>query len=380
MRNKDRKSRINKTHLTIILLFLVMLYLPTIIFPVVKDKIGEDTSENRALASKPDLKIETIDSYPKNFDKYYNDHLPFRSAIKTAWNYLNVYALRSSTSEKVLFGKGDGGVEDIWMFYKAANDGNPVRAAQGYSEYSNEEMDSIKDKINNTSNELNKMGIEYYILIAPNKENIYKDYLPDTVSIADDEGKVDKLVKYLHENGVRNLIYPKKELIDGRETAPTYYKQDTHWNAWGGYIGFREFLKVAEPDGLDGDVRVEMIKGKKTEDLAKMLGFDGVTNEDLSDVRFSRYTEYETDILKTRTDIVITANNNPLYEKKILLVGDSFRTALLEYCAKTYESCIFMHKEDYRPGMINQYSPDIVISENVERYIEEAIRWTSNKK
>lgn len=376
MRNKSKNSKINRTHLITILLFLAVLYLPTLIFPLVKDKIGQDTSENRALASAPELRIDKIASYPKDFDKFFNDNLPFRAPIRKAWNYLNVFGLRSSTSNKVLFGKDTSKVEDMWMFYKSAADGNPVQIAQGYSRYTDDRLSELKEKVQSATEWFKERGIEYYVLIAPNKENIYKELLPEDVPVSSNESKIDVFANYMLENGVNNLIYPKQELIDGKNVAPTYYKQDTHWNEWGGFIGFSKYMQHAEP-GIDiSNVDVEAVEGKKNEDLARMIGFEGITNENILSVDYLNNTGYDMEIIKIKDDdMAVTVNNSASIKKTVMLVGDSFRRALIEYFAKTYEKCIFMHKKDYNPEMLEQYNPDIFISEKVERSAEIVLDW-----
>ena len=376
MRNKSKNSKINKTHLITILLFLAVLYLPTLIFPLVKDKIGQDTSENRALASAPELRIDKIASYPKDFDKFYNDNLPFRAPIRKAWNYLNVFGLRSSTSNKVLFGKDTRKVEDMWMFYKSAAEKNPVRIAQGYGRYTDDRLSELKEKVQLATEWFNERGIEYYALIAPNKENIYKELLPEDVSISSNESKIDVFAAYMLENGVNNLIYPKQELLDGKNIAPTYYKQDTHWNEWGGFIGFSKYMQHAKPNIDTGNVDVEVVREKKNEDLARMIGFEGITYEDVPYVNYLKDIEYNTEVIETKEDsITVTLNSSAPIRETVMIVGDSFRVAMIDYFAKTYEKCIFMHRKDYEPEMLEQYNPDVFISEKVERYTEIVSDW-----
>ena len=48
---------------------------------------------------------------------------------------------------------------------------------------------------------------------------------------------------------------------------------------------------------------------------------------------------------------------------------------MIDYFAKTYEKCIFMHKHDYNVGMVERFQP-VIVSENVERYNYSVLTWT----
>ena len=75
----------------VILTFLIMITVPQIVFHYVKDTLPEDNSEKRKLAEKPELKAESLDTYFWDYENYYNDHLPFRSIIRTSWTNFNFH-------------------------------------------------------------------------------------------------------------------------------------------------------------------------------------------------------------------------------------------------------------------------------------------------
>ena len=63
-------------------------------------------------------------------------------------------------------------------------------------------------------------------------------------------------------------------------------------------------------------------------------------------------------------------SEKPLYNKTILVVGDSFRKASIQYVSKLYKKSVFIDKHIYNQNNqdhIKQYNPNIVIYEVVER-------------
>ena len=71
---------------------------------------------------------------------------------------------------------------------------------------------------------------------------------------------------------------------------------------------------------------------------------------------------------KENTEFKECTSNNTVYDKTILVVGDSFRNATVQYLAKLYSKSIFIHKGYYNDDLVGKYNPDIVVYEAVERY------------
>src|ERR1035437_2615422 len=79
------------------------------IFNLVKDSNG---TENRKLASKPELLFKTIDQYPAKYEKYYNDNFSIRSLLIKYFTILNLQLYHISPIPKqVIIG------DDNWLFY-----------------------------------------------------------------------------------------------------------------------------------------------------------------------------------------------------------------------------------------------------------------------
>lgn len=100
-------------------LFFLFLAAPAVTFPFVKDHIDSENHENRRFAEKPDLSFGTLASFPKQFDDYFNDHLPYKNQLVMANTMKNDFLgvgttmMEYMTSSMVIRGK------DNWLFYNA---------------------------------------------------------------------------------------------------------------------------------------------------------------------------------------------------------------------------------------------------------------------
>lgn len=373
---KEAKKANNRWNWAIILPFLALLYLPTLTFPLFGDNIGADTSENRELAKMPEFNISEIEKFPKRFDNFYNDNLPYRKILRETWTKLNFFVLRDSTTKRVVIGSSDGPLEKTWLFYSYDKDGNPVEMVQGFSRFSEKQINDFRKNIEKTTEELDSKGVDYYVLVIPNKESVYREYLPNNVKINNPESRTDLAIEQLRREGVNNIIYPKGELVAGKEKAQTYYRQDTHWNDWGAFIGFSEFMKVAEPGYSVEDVEIRLKNLESDNDLAKAWGLFDYFQDDVPEIEYMNSSGRDKKIEEAPINsISVTNNSEAPINKTIMIIGDSFRGAMIQFFEKTYEKCIFMHRGDYQRKMIEEYRPDIVVSENVERYSEKALGW-----
>ena len=92
-------------------LFFLFLAAPAVTFPFVKDHIDSENHENRRFAEKPDLSFGTLASFPKQFDDYFNDHLPYKNQLVMANTMKNDFLgvgttmMEYMTSSMVIRGK-----------------------------------------------------------------------------------------------------------------------------------------------------------------------------------------------------------------------------------------------------------------------------------
>ena len=359
------------SNLIMIIAFFLVLIFPPVYFEKVKDTIPQDTSENRKLAEKPEFDSSTIISYSDDYESYYNDNLPFRGIIRTLWTKFNFYILNESTTTQVLVGKNEGSKESTWLFYQENHDGNPIKEVQGVYDFTAEEVFQIEDAIDKNMEELAKRNIEVYYTFIPNKATLYKEKLPDNITIFDQDTRVDRLIKYLEDKNTKNIINLKNYLLEAKKNGQVYHKQDTHWNEFGAFVGYKAISQIIPKDSkINYNFEVQIPEEKLSDlDLIQMSGIKDILKDVEPKVIYQEDVDFKGMVLQTENEIAITECETAPVDKTIMIVGDSFRKAMIPYFAKNFKKVIFLHRCDYGPYMLDAYAPDIIVCQFLERYV-----------
>ncbi len=349
--------------------FVAILCLSWVSWFVLQPWADNTNYENRQKASMPELSLATYSSFPDAFAEYLEDRLPFRNELMTLNSAVEYYLFRRSTSDNVLIGK------ENWLFYVSKEDGDPLACYQGTNLMSDDELAVLAENCVFWRDYLAERGMEFVIFIAPNKERVYSEYMPDEYGSPAEEYKVKQIVEYLRENTDLRVVYPYDELIQAKKAVnePIYYKTDSHWNQIGAYVGASALLKEL---GIDmpgiADEGISIVEVEKAEgDLAKMLylskpmknvdGYYCVTGYDTHGVvndtdDFFGLTSYST---------ADAANDQSLY-----LIRDSFASAMGMILASQFDTTNMRHLNSYSNDDLWQCDPDVVVLEVVERNVD----------
>lgn len=352
---------------------------------------GDDaisTAENRKLAAFPDVKETGLLNWPASFEEFYSDHIPFRTELQTIWGNAHMELFRESSDSRVLVGKSDDGTrEHTWLFYQADQDGNPLKEAQGVLKYTaGEEAEMLAVAAENEleiKTRLSEIDARLYYMAGPNKESVYHQYLPDYYKSFDDMSRMEYFAETLEKNGYP-FIYPLEELKLASEQEEVYYRQDIHWNDYGAYIGFKKAIEIMNPDkDLSFLDEITVFTEPETEidtDLIRLSSVRGIFRD--HQVRVSYFDTYRVELNPMFDDTVLeTRCEDAPIDETIMLVGDSFRTAMIPYFERTYKHCFFMHRWDYESQYLEWFYPDVILLESVERYTPDnfAVHLTERK-
>lgn len=352
----------------IIGIFIVTLIGPTILWIIVSGFINTENYENRTLASRPELSLATIEDYPQAYEDYYNDHLPFKNEVVNLKMKADYKLFHEIESKKVLLGK------DNWLFYKSAgeadlSDEQPIADYQGINIYSEEEMKDIAENITAVESYLERSGIGFSVLICPNKEHIYSEYMPDEIIKVNDVCKVDILVDYLHENIDVPVLYPLDKLMKYKEDYQVYFKYDTHWNDLGGFIGVQEINELYHGIGAKlENYDIAVLENKALNDLGQMLNMP----EEFSDDDMYYIENYRPEVNATleavsEDGVCHVYKSDASDERTVLVIRDSYGEFLMGHIAKDYQNVIFVHRLGFNQSYIDKYQPDIIVYQIVER-------------
>lgn len=251
-------------------------------------------------------------------------------------------------SDQVLAGKGG------WLFYKRADDGTPLQDYQGTSTFSDSTMEKIKNNLTATRDYMAGKGIRFVVMIVPNKEIIYSEYMSSTVYRESEITRCDKLYDYLVANSDLEVVYPKADLLEAKKTCQVYYKYDTHWNYAGAYVGIQTLMRQLYGTYVDIS-EVTMLEENHTTsgDLAALIQLTSKYSDD------TFYNFYEENI-----------DASQKVDDHILIVGDSFGDLMQDKLGYFFGQVKQVGVWTFKKATLDTYDADIVVWECVERYAD----------
>jgi hypothetical protein len=344
--NRSHLLKMTLQNIVIIFSFLMIVLLPTIGL-LVDSESRIPTYENRTLAQRPSLDLNTISSLPTDFDNYINDNFGLRKMFISLNSLIKSKYLHSSQVTNVILGKNN------WLFLEES-----AKDSLGWTRFSEDQLAILKANIEEQNNRLIQRGTLYLIVIAPNKETIYPEYLPVTIQRSHNQTRLDQLLQYLiSENSTVPILDLRSPLLQAKTTYPVYWQTDTHWNNYGAFIAYSEIMKKLSDQypGLRqptfSDYHVIVRKVPRSGDLANMLSLhDQLVDEESIDVEL-----------------------NPQYidDNRLgsgLVFGDSFYEAVDPFISKNFIDITKperSHNFDYGWAEAKKY--DIVINLLTER-------------
>lgn len=351
-----------------ITLFIVVLCMPWFVWVLLGSYVDAENYENRQMAPRPAFDTASYGSYAASYEAYFNDSLPFRDALiafNSKWNY---FVFHSSVNDNVILGK------DGWLFYANKEDGDPIACYQGQNLYTEEQLAQIAANLCNIKAFLDARGIEFVVLIAPNKERMYPEMMPDIYGQPASEYAALQVVRYIKEHTDIRIIYPYKELMMAKrqlEGRLLYHKVDTHWNYLAGYIASRTLLQefgIDLPEITSSTIQISEIDNAWS-DLAAMIHLSKQLEKNEPDYLVSGYEEHQVvnDKWDFPTELIYHAvDADP---RDIYIVRDSFCSAMSGYIGSQFNSSYMIHSSLYGIENFIEHDPDIFVLETVERAV-----------
>ena len=302
--------------------------------PAEKEVAQDEVADTKEVETTPEPVVEET---PSVVDNYYP---------------LNVY-------EDVIMGR------EQWLFLYGQNE---IECYQGTNILTDEEMQSYADLVNQLQDICDSQGKELYIIIPPNKSQVYSQYMP-TVDIATTYKREQRLYEYIAGHCRTPFVYPLAELLAGSNYYMTYYKYDTHWNQIGALYGTNALYVAMGVEQTDPSTWVTETVGVTKNDLVNLMGIPDANfyNDDTEvavvykpEVTVSGIDDIEADVIHTSSD---GAN-----DKSLCLVGDSFRVGMIPYLSKDFTRCTFAHRDNIKEIASDIKNADIIVIEAIERY------------
>ena len=236
----------------------------------------------------------------------------------------------------VVFGRDD------WLY---TAEGTSLDYYAGTNVLSEEEMAAYA-KLLDTLNDICKAkGIELVMEVAPNKEQVYPEHYP-SYTIENQKKRLLVMEEYMREYCSVPFVYPIRELAANKDQYDTYWKYDTHWNSTGAFIGMKAIYEALGRQVNDKDATMRK-EDTNRGDLAGVTGYTDLYTDYITEykpaitVGRESYYDYEYDIDDYGVRYISTADN----ERKLVVVGDSYRVSLAAQMCKDYKYTDAIHRD-----------------------------------
>ena len=338
-------------YLWVFIVFLSALLLPKVVYTVFYKYFNHENLDNRRFNEYPNIQSNFID-FPKNYEAYFNDHLPFRNEL---------IILKKDIDS--IFNEGNVLGTNGHTYHETS-----IKYHTGETDFTIEELDIIKNTLVSFRDELRKRNINFILFIAPNKESIYYEGIPNYIRLKE-FNTIDKLILYLKENSDINVIYPKDTMIKYKNNYELFYFDDSHWSSIAGYIGYLELMNNL---GLTNNlVALDKVNIYEKEGLDKYILSNYTTNKFtiLEGSNNHYYSGYDCYYSYSESDSSINTN--------ILFLRDSFGYHMFNYIASSFKSTIYLHSSVFNIDYIKNRNIDLVVYELAEYGLRDLLAMTN---
>jgi alginate O-acetyltransferase complex protein AlgJ len=320
------------------------------------------------LCSLTYVMARSIDSGVTNFQ----DNLYKKSFLIEKANVLRM-KIGNRVFPNVLLGK------DGWMHY--TGDGELDYFQNVWKMKSEKEL--VK-KLKVLNQYLKSQGITLILAVAPDKSTIYPDTLPDQIKPLPGQSWLDSLLSHSGEAHMPLIVDLRPALRTARQDHDVFYKTDTHWNGYGAFAAYKAILNAlasAYPELKPyeiSDLNLKLVtQDRDVHDTPRMLGINTMTEPTL--------------FIAPKKPFVHTLHPvNYFGYNQFSLIRDSTMPTLLSfhdsqgaqylngYLSMNFGKSYFIHylsmPEFLTRGSIEQFKPDVVVIEMVERALEQLNR------
>lgn len=340
-------------------IFFAILAAP-LIMPVIPPVDVFEESPIRADGFSPRALFKGIMAAPDTYTQYFNEHFALRDKLVDANDFLRLRLFHEREFANVLIGEED------WLFYTGEDN---IRDFECTSPFNARELAALVERLQGWDERLSAQGVQFYFVIAPNKESIYPQYLPDYIKTGWNTCRMDQLMNALEITNIKTLDLRQPLLLEAERTQ-IYHRTDTHWNDTGALVAVQEimglikqnFPKVNFPSFDQFTSGLRSFSG----DLAAFIPEDPRFVEQA--VSLTPLGGYQAELAQGEGRMVISTTKDD-FLPKVLVFRDSFSDALIPFLAEQFSRGLYVHAFAPDFDLVEEVQPDIVILEIAQRYL-----------
>lgn len=375
MTNSSLEKTAGRAKTSMIAIFILLLWLPTMDLAFRWDKTPE-VNEKRALAPFPSFSrsLAGARSFIAGLEAYFNDHFGFRKRL-IYWDqrWKRVWFGESPVSNVIIGQKG-------WLYYSDRLGAMDLRTK---SFFSPGELQDWKSLLEGRRDWLARRGIPYIFVIAPDKQTIYPEYLPEWERTVGSMTKLDQFVAYMKTNSTVEILDLRPALLRAKAIRRTYQYTDSHWSEYGDFVACQELVQLLRrqlPNVPSLSLEFFDMKTtvKKGGNLAYMLAaLDTMPEKDYVSLLPRAPLKPLLDTRDTKNSRIVQCVENPDCKGRMVIFGDSFAEGWFPFIGYCFNRVILYRLYDRAGGhvwdttMIEKEKPDLVVDEILENLLDQ---------
>jgi hypothetical protein len=216
-------------------------------------------------------------------------------------------------------------------------------------------------------------GIQFRMVVIPEKHVVYQDLLPDDYVISPDRPAL-QLLNALSPAVRATCTYPLEELHAARSERETFFRTDTHFTWFGGYVvykGLMASLQGALPGLVPvGDDNIRFVDRPYTGDLGVRLEPEhDETAETIAHVTGSAFEKIFENKVFSRGAMAIYRAALPETAPKCVIFRDSFSNYIIPHLIPSCKRLTVLSSHSMHYDLVRRERPDVVIFEIIERFL-----------
>lgn len=352
-------NKILKALSAVFVFVFLLLSVTAFVHPALTDDKEYSETENRYLASFPELSFQSVLSgeFMSAFESYLSDHFSFRDKI---------------VSVKTMISRALGKTEinDVYI-------GKDNRLFEVPSEYDSVKTDNIINAVNSFAE---SCGIEnQYFLLAPNSSYVHASYLPSQLKTENQRDIIDGIYSRLADR--INTVDVCLPLINQNDEL-LYFRTDHHWTHKGAFYAFSELARemnietadieydeICLSNSFSGTLASSSGINEATDTLSALLPSDSLgkyyvqnfsTQEKSASVfdteKLNQKNQYEVFFGGNFGRIAIHTDN--MNEQYLLVIKDSFANSLIPLLIPHFEKIVIIDPRYFTDDINNILEDD----------------------
>jgi hypothetical protein len=225
---------------------------------------------------------------------------------------------------------------------------------------------------------LAERGVKYLFVIAPDKQTIYPEHMPEDIRKARGRSRFDQFADHLKKRSDLAFLDLRGPLLGAKSGQQLYYRTDTHWNINGAFVAYTQIMdRIQELFPGRSLTMVTSIDGTeildRKGDIANMIQLEDHLADKIHVPKFldscARRQKITLDGMKPQSVAMSTCENAQL---RVVFFCDSFGNYLRPFFSESFATFAKISRPyDHRIMLqvMDKLQPQLVIEQIAERFL-----------